>query len=135
MVFSTSCACIGLIAKYVLHHTKKRMLMRNTCPTTNYYNPDQDIGRLTLSIRSLYVAILTRAIKDIFYPTYSDHEIYKTQALFWIAVDDSESVTSFVSICNHLDIDVDEFRHMINVELSRVERGLPHRIKFSTGSS
>ena len=107
--------------------------MRNTPAASNHYNPDPDIGSLAISIRSLYVAILTRAIKDIFKPTYSDHEIYKSQALYWIATNDSESITSFINICNHLDIDVDEIRHIINVELNRIERGLPHRIKFSMG--
>ena len=105
--------------------------MSNTSPTSDLLIPDPDIGRSAESIRSLYVAILNRAIKDIFKPTYSDHEIYRTQALYWIAVDDLESITSFVNICNHLDIDVDGFRHIINVELGRIERGLPHRIKFS----
>lgn len=107
--------------------------MLNTHAASNLYSPDPDIGSLAISIRSLYVAILTRAIKDIFKPTYSDHEIYKSQALYWIAINDSESITSFINICNHLDIDVDEIRHIINVELSRIERGLPHRIKFSLG--
>ena len=107
--------------------------MINTHAASNLNSPDPDIGRLAISIRSLYVAILTRAIKDIFKPTYSDHEIYKTQALYWIAVNDSESIMSFINICNHLDIDVDEFRHIIDDELSRIERGLPHRIKFSMG--
>ena len=106
--------------------------MSNTSPTSDLLIPDPDIGRSAESIRSLYVAILNRAIKDIFKPTYSDHEIYRTQALYWIAVDDLESITSFVNICNHLDIDVDDFRHIINVELGRIERGLPHRIKFSS---
>jgi hypothetical protein len=109
------------------------MPMRNTPTASNHYIPDPDIGGLAKSIRSLYVAILTRAIKDIFKPTYSDYEIYKSQALYWIAIDDSESITSFINICNHLDIDVDDFRHIINVELDRIERGLPHRIKFSMG--
>ena len=104
--------------------------MRNTLSASNLYIPDPDIGSLAESIRSLYTAILTRAIKDIFKPTYSDHEIYKTRAQYWIAIDDSESITSFINICNHLDIDVDSIRHTINVELSRIERGLPHRIKF-----
>ena len=104
--------------------------MGNTCPNSNRSNPDPDIKRSAESIQSLYVAILTRAVKDIFKPTYSDHEIYKTQALYWIAADDYESITSFINICNHLDIDVDAFRHMINVELDRMERGLPHRIKL-----
>ena len=93
--------------------------------------PDPDIGRLAESIRSLYVAILQRAVKDIFKPTHSDHEIYRSQALYWISVDDFESINSFVNICNHLDINVDEFRHVLNLELGRIERGLPHRIKFS----
>ena len=105
--------------------------MSHACPTSDLFFPDPDIGRSAESIRSLYVAILNRAIKDIFKPTYGDHEIYRTQALHWISVDDSESITSFVNICNHLDINVDDFRHIINVELGRIERGLPHRIKFS----
>ncbi len=39
--------------------------MRNTQAASNLYIPDPDIGGLAISIRSLYVAILTRAIKDI----------------------------------------------------------------------
>ena len=107
--------------------------MRNTHADSNHYSPNQDIGSLAISIRSLYVAILTRAIKDIFKPTYSDLEIFKSQALYWIEINDPESITSFINICNHLDIDVDEIRQIINAELSRIERGLPHRIKFSLG--
>lgn len=91
---------------------------------------DNEIGGLASSIRALFVAILTRALKDIFKPTYSDHEIYKTQALYWISNDDYESVTSFLNICNFLEIDVDDIRRKVNVEMSRMERGLPHRIKF-----
>jgi hypothetical protein len=98
----------------------------------NSTNPD--IKDLAKSIRALFAAILTRALKDIFKPTYSDQEIYRTQALYWIAVDDLDSITSFVNICNHLDIDVDDFRHIVNVELDRMERGLPHRIKFSANN-
>ena len=114
-----------------MQNIQKKIPMSNTSPTSDLLIPDPDIGRSAESIRSLYVAILNRAIKDIFKPTYSDHEIYRTQALYWIAVDDLESITSFVNICNHLDIDVDGFRHIINVVLGRIERGLPHRIKFS----
>ena len=110
------------------------MPMRNTPATSNLYIPDPDIGGLAESIRSLYAAILTRAVKDIFKPTYSDHEIFKSQALYWIAVNDSESITSFINICNLLNIDVDGIRHIINAELSRMERGLPHRIDFRTSS-
>ena len=106
--------------------------MRNTHAASNLYIHDPDIERVAISIRSLYVAILTRAIKDIFKPTYSDHEIYRTQALYWITTNDADSITSFINICNHLDIDVDDVRHTINVELSRIARGLPHRIKFSS---
>jgi hypothetical protein len=107
------------------------MPMSNASPTSDLFFPDQDIGRLSESIRSLYVAILNRALKDIFEPAQSDHEIYRNQALYWIAVDDFESINSFVNICSHLDINVDEFRQVLNVELGRIERGLPHRIKFS----
>lgn len=105
--------------------------MSNTHAAADLYIPDPDIGGLAESIRSLYVAILTRAIKDIFTPTHSDHEIFKSQAIYWITVNDSESITSFINICSYLNIDVDEFRHVINAELSRIERGLPHQIKFS----
>ncbi|MBR9986639.1 MAG: hypothetical protein KFF68_12075 [Desulfosarcina sp.] len=105
--------------------------MSNASPTSDHLIPDPDIGRLAESIRSLYVAILNRAIKDIFKPTSSDHEIYRNQALYWVAADDFESINSFVNICNYLDINVDEFRQVLNVELGRMERGLPHRIKFS----
>ena len=108
--------------------------MSNASPTSDLFIPHPDIGRLSESIRSLYVAVLNRAIKDIFKPTYSDHEIFKSQALYWIAVNDSESITSFINICNLLNIDVDGIRHIINAELSRMERGLPHRIDFRTSS-
>ena len=117
-----------------MQHIQKKIPMSNASPTSDLFFPDSDIGRLSESIRSLYVAILNRALKDIFEPAHSDHEIYRNQALYWIAVDDFESINSFVNICNHLDINVDEFRHILNVELGRIERGLPHRIKFSMNS-
>ena len=95
-------------------------------------NPsDPDTGILPGAIRALFVAILTRALKDIFKPTYGDHEIYKSQALHWITTDDFESVTSFINICNHLDIDGASLRHIVDIEMSRIDRGLPHRIKFT----
>jgi hypothetical protein len=56
---------------------QKKIPMRNTQAASDLYIPDPDIGGLAKSIRSLYAAILTRAIKDIFKPTYSDYEIYK----------------------------------------------------------
>ena len=96
--------------------------------------PDNKIAVLPESTRALFVAILTRALKDIFKPTYSDHEIYKRQALYWIKEDDSESFTSFINICNYLDIDVDNIRKTVSLEISRMEYGLPYRIKFKQGS-
>ena len=93
-----------------------------------------DIGGLAKSIRALFAAILTRALKDIFKPTYSDQEIYKTQALYWLTVNDVDSFTSFINICNYIEIDVDNIRHRVNVELSRMECGLPHHIKFNLGN-
>ena len=42
--------------------------MSNACPTSDLFIPDPDIGRLSKSIRSLYAAILERAVKDIFKP-------------------------------------------------------------------
>jgi hypothetical protein len=92
---------------------------------------DPDIGDLTNSIRSLFVGILTRALKDIFKPTFSDHEFYKTQALHWIMVDDFDSFTSFINICSYLDIDVDYIRRIINTELRKLERGVPLHIKLN----
>ena len=50
---------------YVVQSIQKEMMMRNTQAASNLYIPDPDIGGLAISIRSLYVAILTRAIKDI----------------------------------------------------------------------
>lgn len=87
---------------------------------------DPDIGELAKSIRGLFVGILNRALKDIFKPTYSDHEFYKTQALHWITVDDFDSFTSFINICSYLDIDVDYIRHIINAELIKFECGIPN---------
>ena len=92
-----------------------------------------DIGGLAKSIRALFAAILTRALKDIFKPTYSDHEIYKTQALHWLTANDFNSFTSFINICSYMEIDVDTIRHRVNAELSRMECGLPHHIKFNLG--
>ena len=95
--------------------------MSNTHSLSGLYVPDPDIGGLTRSIRALFSAILARALKDIFKPSYSDREIYKTQALYWMAVDDSNSITSFISICGYLDIDADKIRHKVNIELSRMQ--------------
>ena len=95
---------------------------------------DPDIEGLARSIRGLFVGILTRALKDIFKPTYSDHEIYRTQALHWITVDDFDSFTSFINICSYLDINVDKIRQTVNAELRRLECDLPLHIKFSLGN-
>lgn len=104
---------------------------------THYFSglhiPDPDIDRLTRSIRALFSAILTRALKDIFKPTYSDHEIYKTQALNWMTVDDHSSITSFISICSYLDIDASKIRHKVNTELSRIECDMPYQTNINLG--
>ncbi|WP_319523925.1 hypothetical protein [uncultured Desulfosarcina sp.] len=97
----------------------------------NSTNPD--IRELGKSIRALFAAILTRALKDIFKPTYSDQEIYKSQALYWLTVNDFDSFTSFINICSYLDIDVDNIRHIVNAEIKRLERGFPQNIKFNLG--
>ena len=110
------------------------MPMSNALSVSGLYIPDPDIGRTAKSIRALFVAILTRALKDIFKPTYNDYEIYKTQALNWIAVDDRESITSFINVCNHLEFNPEQIRRTVNVELKRMKQGLPHRIKFKIGS-
>ena len=92
---------------------------------------DPDIKGLPISIRSLFFGILARALKDIFKPSFGDHEIYKTQALYWITVDDYESFTSFINICFYLDIDADNIRNIVKGELRRLECGLPLHIKFN----
>ena len=97
--------------------------------------PDPDINGLAISIRSLFFGILARALKDIFKPAFRDHEIYKTQALYWITVDDYESFTSFINICFYLDIDADNIRDIVNAELKRLESGLPLHIKFNLANS
>ena len=94
-------------------------------------NPD--IGELAKSVRALFAAILTRALKDIFKPTYNDQEIYKSQALYWLTANDFDSFTSFINICSYLDIDADNIRHIVNAELKRLERGFPRNIKFNLG--
>jgi hypothetical protein len=63
---------------------------------------DQDIKPIMRSTRALFVAILSRALKDIFKPTCDDYDLCKRQALHWIEVNDPESFTSFVNICNYL---------------------------------
>jgi len=113
---------------------RKEVPMSDALSVSDLSVPCPDIGGLTRSIRALFAAILTRALKDIFKPTYSDHEIYQTQALYWIAADDANSVTSFINICNHLNIDVDNIRQIVDAELSRIESGLTHRIKFKIGN-
>lgn len=95
---------------------------------------DPDTSGLVRSIRALFAAILARALKDIFKPAYSDHEIYKIQALHWITVDDPDSITSFINICGYLDIDADKIRHKVRVELSRIECDMLHHIKSDTGN-
>lgn len=93
---------------------------------------DPDFGKSPGAIRALFVAILSRALKDIFKPTYGERETYKTQALQWITADDAESVTSFINICSHLDIDAERIRQRIKIEIHRIECGQPHRLKFKS---
>ena len=92
---------------------------------------DPDIGPLANPVRGLFVGILSRALKDIFKPTFSDRELYKAQALHWIKVDDFNSFTSFINICSYLDIDVDYIRHIINAELRKLKCGVPLHIKLN----
>ncbi|XPS89052.1 uncharacterized protein Dvar_70710 [Desulfosarcina variabilis str. Montpellier] len=74
---------------------------------------DQDIKPIMRSTRALFVAILSRALKDIFKPTCDDYDLCRRQALHWIEVNDPESFTSFVNICNYLDIDADRVRRIV----------------------
>lgn len=95
---------------------------------------EPDIGALANPIRGLFVGILSRALKDIFKPTFSDHEFHKSQALHWITVDDFDSFTSFINICSYLDIDVDYIRHIVNAELRKLKCGVPLHIKLNLGN-
>ncbi len=98
------------------------------------YKPDPETRGLEKSIRALFVAILARALKDIFRSTYSDHEIYKSQALHWISVDDPDSITSFTSICSYLDIDADKIRQKVLVEVSRKDCDMLRQVQFNPGN-
>ena len=75
------------------------------------------------STEALFVAILSRALKDIFKPSCDDYDLNKKQALHWIEVNDQESFTSFVNICNYLDIDVDRVRRSVYSKMGNIELG------------
>ncbi len=109
--------------------------MSDTHSFSGFYIPDQGTRGLEKSIRTLFAAILERALKDIFKPTYSDREIYKNQALHWITVDDSDSITSFKSICSYLDIDAEKIRHKVHAELSRIECDMLQHSKLNLGEA
>jgi len=95
--------------------------MKTSISDSKTYTSDQDIERIITSTRALFVAILTRALKDVTKPTYNDYNLYKNQALHWIEINDPESFTSFVNICNYLDIDVDRFRHSVHIKMRKTE--------------
>lgn len=88
---------------------------------THISNPD--VEGITRSTRALFVAILTRALKDIFKPTYGGYDFYKMQALTWIEVNDFESFTSFVNICSNLDLNAERVRRCVYSKLSTIELG------------
>jgi hypothetical protein len=98
--------------------------MKTSISASKTYISDQDLEPITRSTRALFVAILTRALRDIFKPTYDDCDLYKKQALYWIEVNDLESFTSFVNICNYLDIDADRVRRSVYIEMSKIELGV-----------
>ena len=80
--------------------------------------------RITRSTRALFVAILSRALKDIFKSTCDDYDLYQRQALHWIEADDLESFTSFLNICNYLDIDVEQVRRSVTIAVNKNELGM-----------
>ena len=100
------------------------LLMKTTVSVVKTNCFDQDIGRITRSTRALFAAILTRALNDIFKPTYGNHDLLKKQALHWIEINDIESFTSFVNICNYLDINVERVRRCVHTELSKIDHGM-----------
>ena len=90
---------------------------------------DQDIVRITRSTRALFVAILRRALKDVFKPTHVGNDLHKKQALHWIQINDIDSFTSFLNICSYLDIDVDRVRRSVHMELRKIELGMQPLIR------
>lgn len=98
--------------------------MKTSISDSKRYTSDQDIERIITSTRALFVAILTRALKDIYKPTYDDYNLYKNQALHWIEVNDLDSFTSFVNICDYLDIDVDRVRRSVYIKMRKIELGM-----------
>jgi hypothetical protein len=100
------------------------LLMKTSVSGLKAHISDQDIERVTGSTRALFVAILTRALRDILKPTYSDYDTYKKQALHWIEINDMESFTSFVNICSYLDMNVDRVRRCVYIELEKIELGM-----------
>jgi hypothetical protein len=109
-------------------------LMRTSIYASKAYMADQDIERITRSTRALFVAILSRALKDISKPTHDDDDLNKRQALHWIAANDLESFTSFLNICNYLDIDVDRVRRSVSTEICKIELGIQHQPSFKKDS-
>ncbi len=101
--------------------------MKTTVSESKTYRYDQDIERISRSTKALFAAILTRALKDVLKPSYGDYDLDKKQALHWIEINDVESFTSFVNICNYLDISVDRARHSIYIELCKIELGMPSK--------
>lgn len=93
--------------------------MKTKYLTSTTTTPGHDLEPIIRSTRALFVAILTRALKDIFRPTYDDHDLHKRQALHWIEVNDLETFTSFVNICSYLDVDVDRVRRAVSIELRK----------------
>jgi hypothetical protein len=98
--------------------------MKTSISASKIYIPDKDIERITRSTRALFVAILTRALRDIFKATDDDYDLYKRQALHWIEVNDLESFTSFVNICNYLNLDADRVRRSVHTKMSKIELGV-----------
>ena len=95
--------------------------MKTSISASISYITDQNTDPITISTRALFAAILSRALKDILKPTNNEYDLHKKQALHWMKVNDPESFTSFVNICNYLDIDVDRMRRDVSIELYRIE--------------
>lgn len=99
------------------------LLMKTSTSNSISSISGQDIKPSIRSTRALFVAILSRALKDILKPTCDDYDLYRKQALHWIEVNDLESFTSFVNICNYLDLDVDRVRSIVTVKMRKIELG------------
>ena len=99
------------------------LTMKTSISVSKTYISEKNREPIIRSTRALFVAILSLALKDAFKPTREDLDLHKRQALHWIEANDLESFTSFVNICDFLDIDADRVRRSVFSEMCKIEIG------------